>query len=178
MNATTLNVNLIHMSCNNLDAPPPSLVGVALIDHLHECPIYDNFRRTIEATFDGSLDAPGVSGMSIDKILANFRSQGAPRACGWFMFLEDATSDAACGVLLLGDPRPCWPQRLQYMGVVPAARGRGLGAVLCRWAFYFARHWASSALDLWVDAENLPARRCYAAAGFIEGQRKLVEVPL
>jgi ribosomal protein S18 acetylase RimI-like enzyme len=60
------------------------------------------------------------------------------------------------------------------MGVVPEARGQGLGISIVRHAQYLARAAGRERLVLAVDAANEPAIAVYAAAGFVCWDRRSV----
>jgi ribosomal protein S18 acetylase RimI-like enzyme len=60
------------------------------------------------------------------------------------------------------------------MGLTPAARGRGWGHELTRHAFSLAQAAGRRQLVLAVDANNAPALKTYAAAGFAAWDRRSV----
>jgi ribosomal protein S18 acetylase RimI-like enzyme len=70
------------------------------------------------------------------------------------------------GCLLLGEDAAGAQWELVYMGVVPEARGRGIGLDLTRHAQWVARAAGCARMVLAVDATNAPALAVYAAAGF------------
>jgi ribosomal protein S18 acetylase RimI-like enzyme len=63
---------------------------------------------------------------------------------------------------------------LGYLGVVPEARGRGVGRALLGQAIRDTARMGLVALTLAVDTQNGPAWRLYAGAGFKEVRRRLV----
>lgn len=71
------------------------------------------------------------------------------------------------GVILL---RPAWlvGPYIQFLGVVPAAQGHGLGAAMLAWAEAQSR--AANQRNLWicVSAFNAGALRLYRRAGFAD----------
>jgi mycothiol synthase len=85
---------------------------------------------------------------------------------------------ADLGCLLLADHPDQRIWELVYMGIVPEARGRGLGLALARQAQWRARQAGAERLVLAVDAANEPALRGYAAAGFITWDRRSVFLKL
>jgi len=128
------------------------------------------FARTIARTYEGSLDCPAMAGLrTADDALATHRATGVFRAGAWHLALEGSE---AVGVVLTsalegrGD--------LVYLGVVPEARGRGVGRALVAEAIRDTARMGLPALAVAVDAQNGPAWRLYAWAGFKEVRRRLV----
>lgn len=62
-----------------------------------------------------------------------------------------------------------------YLGLTPAARGRGLGRQAIAHALELARPHASR-LELAVDIRNRPATRLYNATGFAVFDRRSVHL--
>jgi mycothiol synthase len=62
-----------------------------------------------------------------------------------------------------------------YLGLTPAARGRGLGRAVLRHALELARAHVPR-LELAVDLRNMPAVRLYQAAGFTARDRRAVHL--
>ena len=128
------------------------------------------FARTIARTYEGSLDCPAMAGLrTADDALATHRATGVFRAGAWHLALEGGE---AVGVVLTsalegrGD--------LVYLGVVSEARGRGVGQALVAEAIRDTARMGLPALAVAVDAQNGPAWRLYAGAGFKEVRRRLV----
>jgi ribosomal protein S18 acetylase RimI-like enzyme len=65
---------------------------------------------------------------------------------------------------------------LQYLGLIPAMRGRGFGRQLARHAQWLAHCAGSERLILAVDAANKPAIQTYTALGFQTWQRRRLYV--
>jgi ribosomal protein S18 acetylase RimI-like enzyme len=61
-----------------------------------------------------------------------------------------------------------------YLGVVPEARGQGLGRELVNKALWEARAADAPQLTLSVDARNQPALNLYRSMGFEEYDRREV----
>ncbi|GAH87656.1 unnamed protein product, partial [marine sediment metagenome] len=128
------------------------------------------FARTIARTYEESLDCPAMAGLrTADDALATHRATGVFRAGAWHLALE---AREAVGVVLVnalegrGD--------LVYLGVVPEARGRGIGRALVAEAIRDTARMGLVALGVAVDTQNGPAWRLYARAGFKEVRRRLV----
>jgi len=161
------------------------------------------FARTIARTYEGSLDCPAMAGLrTAQDALATHRATGVFRAGAWHLALEGgaghpgtATSRAVAGGTLAG--RACRGSTasrirareavgvvlvsevegrgdLVYLGVVPEARGRGVGRALLGQAIRDTARMGLVALAVAVDTQNGPAWRLYAGAGFKEVRRRLV----
>ena len=125
------------------------------------------FLRTLLATYDGSLDCPELNGSRTpDELLDAF---GDPDAGGWFLVMEAGES---VGVVMLGRGSDADVIEIAYLGLAPAARGRGLGGQLVRFAIDAARADGSNAVTLSVDVRNEPALRLYRRHGFAECDRQ------
>lgn len=113
--------------------------------------------ETILATYDGSLDCPELDGVrSADDVRAGYAA-AFDGSAGWLASLGGEPVGVG---ILLPDERGV---ELAYLGLVPAARGRGLGGVLLNQALALAD---GADVRLSVDARNTPARRLYERAGF------------
>lgn len=128
----------------------------------------------IERTYDGSQDCPGLTGLRSGlQAVRSHRFTGVLLPDRWFI-LREGGRDA--GVLILADQPDQDAWELVYMGVTPAARGRGLGERIVRLALCEAREAGRQWLLLAVDRRNAPARRVYEAAGFTPFDEKVVFV--
>ncbi|MCI0379888.1 MAG: GNAT family N-acetyltransferase [Gemmataceae bacterium] len=78
------------------------------------------------------------------------------------------------GVVLLTQvpDGPAWD--LSYLGVVPLARGRGLGKAMALEALAEARRARAPQLMLAVDARNTPALQLYRSVGFLPTQTRQI----
>lgn len=123
------------------------------------------FADTLFATYDGTLDCPELNGTRTpDEVLAGYRSAAADPPDWWLA----SAGHGPAGVLLLAPgPRP-GVLELSYLGLVPSARGRGLGRELVRFALERAAASAAEWLTLSADVRNEPALRVYRAHGFRE----------
>ena len=133
------------------------------------------FRRVLQATYAGTLDMPELEGVrSLDDVIAGHRAAGRFDPSRWLVGGSDADPDASAVVLLSAVPdRDTW--EVAYLGLTPAARGRGIG----RAALEFARHLASPhapRLELAVDRRNRPATRLYQSAGFRPFDHRVVHL--
>ena len=130
----------------------------------------------IERTYQGTQDCPVLNGVrATDDVVAGYRGVGEFRPENW-LIVSDSHRDVGC--LLLAE-HPAFDQlELVYLGVIPEARGRGLGYALTRQAQWIAREASSGKLVLAVDADNAPALRIYAEAGFQSWDRRSVLVAM
>jgi mycothiol synthase len=130
------------------------------------------FEATLQATYIDSLDCPEVNGLrSAAEILAGHRMQGEYEPTRWWLVRQGTDP---VGVVIQVDHPPDAERELAYVGLVPTARGRGLGyAILARVIECTAREKLARVV-LGVDARNQPALRLYQAAGFTEVQRQQV----
>lgn len=122
------------------------------------------FHETLLRSYADSQDCPEVTGVrTIDEIMDGHRSQGNYDPERWWLALAE---DVPVGVLLLTETPELGNWDISYVGVVPEARGRGIGAELIRKALVEARVGAATQLTLSVDARNRPACRLYHRLGF------------
>lgn len=116
-------------------------------------------------TYRGSLDCPLVDGLREPAdVLAGYRTVGAHRP-EWWLIARAGSEDVGC--LILADHPAEDQAELVYLGIAPRWRGRGWGARLIEHARRLAAQAGRCRLALAVDAQNLPARAQYAAAGAI-----------
>jgi ribosomal protein S18 acetylase RimI-like enzyme len=122
------------------------------------------FHETLLRTYEGTLDCPELNGVrDIDEVLAGHRAQGKHDPEMWWLLFQ---AGAPVGVLLV-TAMPEWEALdVSFLGVVPQARGRGLGRVLASRALAEARRRGVAQLTLAVDSRNLPAWNMYLGLGF------------
>ncbi|MEX2142693.1 MAG: GNAT family N-acetyltransferase [Pirellulales bacterium] len=149
--------------------PTTKLNLVPLVEADHR-----RLERIVERTYAGSCDCPALDGVrSIDDVLAGYRAAGRFRPELWFI-ARLHNEDVGCMLLADHAREPVW--ELIYMGVVPEARGRGLGLEMTRNAQWLAACERVERVVLAVDAANEPAIAMYAAAGFVSWDRRSVFV--
>lgn len=125
------------------------------------------FARTIAASYERSLDCPALAGRrDIEDIVAGHRAAGEFHPDLWFLLTEDKQP---LGVVLLAPATPTESMELVYLGLVPGARGHGIGDVLMRQALFATHAFGLPMLTLAVDAGNGPALKLY----FRHGMRRL-----
>lgn len=128
------------------------------------------FERAILASYEGTLDCPGLLGLrTIDDILAGHMASGRFAPDLWFAL---AKGDEPVGVMLLSLVPSRGAAELVYLGMSPAWRGRGLGRRLLEFALSLARGKHATVMLLAVDDQNAPAVRLYESLGFSASARK------
>jgi ribosomal protein S18 acetylase RimI-like enzyme len=134
----------------------------------------ERFAQLVEQTYENTLDCAALNGVrSMDDVLDGYRAAGTFRAENW-LTVRHVGQDV--GVLLLADHTPVKHWELVYMGLTPAARGRGLGLEIVRHAQRLARRALVERIVLAVDEVNQPARSMYCRAGFEAWDRRAVYV--
>jgi ribosomal protein S18 acetylase RimI-like enzyme len=129
----------------------------------------EEFARTLIATHEGTLDCPELNAPRTPReILAGFPPSGAAE---WHLA---SLNGEPVGVVLMEYAKDFETAELTYLGVVPAFRGRGLGAELLRFALCEASGARLCELKVSVDARNVPAMKLYARHGFTEYDRREV----
>jgi len=122
------------------------------------------FGRVLLQTYEGSLDCPELCGVRpIADVLAAHRAAGAFDPAHWELALLDGTP---AGALLLARVPGTRSVEVVYMGVVPAARRRGVGRALLARAVLQTRGAGCTDLTIVVDDRNGPARALYDSFGF------------
>nr|WP_310523770.1 GNAT family N-acetyltransferase [Polymorphobacter sp.] len=101
------------------------------------------------------------------EITGNFLGQHIPgRSNCWVADMPGEHGPTTVGSIFCVDAGDNIAQ-LRLLYIAPAARGHGLGSRLIAECVAFARAAGYRELMLWTHAVLLPARRLYAAAGFI-----------
>jgi ribosomal protein S18 acetylase RimI-like enzyme len=123
------------------------------------------------ATHEGTLDCPELNAPRTPaEIVAGFQPDNITDRMWWTCRDESGTP---VGVLLvLGGPGGVL--EISYLGLVAAARGRGLSRAIIRFAERVASDAEYRSLSVSVDARNTPAMRLYARHGFVEYDRREV----
>ncbi len=127
--------------------------------------------HTSELTKGRSIARNLPPAAALDDVLAGYRAVGTFDASRWLV-VRNRGADVGC--LLLADHPDANAWELVYMGVVPDARGRGLGVAIVRHAQWLTAQAGRERLTAAVDADNGPAIEAYAAAGFTGWNRRTV----
>jgi ribosomal protein S18 acetylase RimI-like enzyme len=129
------------------------------------------FLHTLLRTYEGTLDCPEVGGVrTAEEVVEGHRAQGRFDPSRWL--LASAGGGPAGVLLLTAADGGEW--EVAYVGVVPEARGRGVGRELMHKAVFEARAGGADRLILSVDARNGPARALYREVGFEPFDRREV----
>lgn len=139
--------------------------------------VLDDFSlaQFIDKTFVDTLDCPALNGRRTpEEVLAGFLDGRSPRdpSLQWEL-LNVADEFVGCLLLQAHDNAL---MELVYMGLVPEARGRGLGKAMVARAIQAAHRSACSTLVVAVDRDNWPALNVYCDWGFQPHQRLQVWV--
>ncbi len=151
-----------------------SLKFVPYSDHLKDLLV-----QIVAATYRGSLDCPLVDGLrETADVLAGYRAIGEFQPALWLIVRSDEREheERDIGCLLLADHPGENQLEIVYAGIVPEARGHGLGRRLTAHAIEVARNLGRDRVVLAVDAANWPAIAMYEALGFVAWDRRSVLV--
>ncbi len=125
---------------------------------------YAEFGATLMSTYEGTLDVPeACADRPAADVLAGYQAN-QPDPPLWWLARDPA--GVPVGVVLLTHVGTPGVLELGYLGVVPAARGRGVGAALLQHAVRSAAAVGVHDLSLSVDERNEPALRLYHRHGF------------
>ena len=131
-------------------------------------------KAIVEQTYEHTADCPELNGSrDLEDVLTGYQATGVFSPEHW-RIVRAAGEDVGC--LLLADHPDAEQIELVYMGVVPAARGRGLGFQAAKYAQLLAHEAGRPRLVLAVDARNAPALGMYAAADFLRWDQRSVFV--
>lgn len=123
------------------------------------------FKDIIPRTYIDSRDCPGLTGIrSIEEVIEGHKAAGEFDPDGWYVLQQDGR-DAGVLITARTPLRPAL--ELVYCGLVPEARGKGLGRLCVHKAIARARDLSVPTVTLAVDAANEPALRTYGAMGFV-----------
>jgi ribosomal protein S18 acetylase RimI-like enzyme len=156
-------VTRLHYLRHNLVATPAVTSDLRMVPFRDAEPAI--FRDTLLRTYEGTQDCPELNGVrTIEEILAGHKAQGQFRADRWWLALD---RDQAVGVALTTYV-PDWDGwDLSYVGIVPEARGRGLGRQLTSFVLEQARRARARCVNLAVDERNRIAWELYTRLGFV-----------
>ncbi len=139
--------------------PGPSLTYLAYSDATREV-----FHETLLRSYEGTQDCPELNGVrEVAEVIAGHKAQGVFDPTRWWLALAGGSP---AGVLILTEVADWASWDVAYVGVVPEARGRGVGASLMRRALAAAAASQALQLTLAVDARNETAQHLYARLGF------------
>jgi mycothiol synthase len=132
---------------------------------------HERFAAAIAASYEDSLDCPGLAGLrSIEDIIAGHKAGGEFDSRYWYLLRLNAQPAA---VVLLNRLTGGDAAELTYLGVVPEARRQGMGRLLVLQALAGAAAMGARTITLAVDAANGPALRMYHRHGFRQVSSKI-----
>jgi len=122
------------------------------------------FQGTLLRTYEDSLDCPELTGVRTpQEILEGHRAQGEHDPNRWWLAREGPDPVG----ILMTTIIPEWQALdISYVGIVPSARGRGLGRQLVAKALQEARAADVNQVTLAVDSRNRPALDLYRQMEF------------
>jgi mycothiol synthase len=122
------------------------------------------FHETLVRSYEETLDCPELNGVRpVEEIIAGHKAQGVYDPGRWWLA---RTGGRPVAVLILTEVVEWSSWDVAYVGVVPEARGRGVGRGLLARAIRAAAAGQAGQLTLAVDERNFPARQLYARLGF------------
>ncbi len=150
-------------------APPKA--NISWLDYSTHTESY--FIDTILQTYVNTLDCPEVTDLRSGKdIITSHKYSGKFSPSTWKILQIDGKN---AGITLINeseeDPSMC---ELIYMGIIPQARGKGLGKILLRKSFELAESIDKKSIRLAVDTRNIPAINLYQNFDFKEIKRQKV----
>jgi GNAT superfamily N-acetyltransferase len=136
------------------------------------------FADTLVGTYDGSLDVPEMNDLRAGgDVLGGFRP-GRGFVPDWWQLAVTMPGGEPAGVVFTEPGAEPHATEVSYLGLLPAARGRGWGDQLVRFALGRAARDGMHAVTLSVDTRNEPALRLYRRHGFTSLDRKDVYLAL
>jgi len=128
----------------------------------------------LSQTYVDSLDCPGLAEMRTTRdILDGHLATGILDSRLWLLLEWRGETVGACFVSEIPSSR-CL--ELVYFGLIPRARGIGLGRILLDHALALLKDDARGPLALACDERNTPAMRLYASRGFAPRLRRVALV--
>ncbi len=132
------------------------------------------FVDAILASYQQTADCPGLIGMrEMDDIIDGHQATGEFDPDHWMVLTANGES---VGVLLLNRVLNRQGMEIVYLGLAPAARGKGLGRRLVQHAINTAHAQGVKQIVLAVDELNQPAMTLYRKLGFTPTARKLAMI--
>ena len=151
----------VHRPPRESETRPPA--GLRVVNYSPDT--HDLFARALDRSYDGSLDSPEMRLLqTTEQTLVGHRAVGEFHADWWEVLVDDGPEPL--GLLILAGVPGGGGTELVYLGLSPAARGRGLGGLLLRRALAVAAGSAGRTITLAVDARNVPALTLYERNNF------------
>lgn len=153
---------LLYLSHQLQAIPSPGNLGIRL--HTYAAENDALFRQTLAATYEVTLDCPELNGVrTIDEIIEGHKAQGAFDPSRWWLATRE---ERPVGVAMITRMPDTCAWDISYVGVIPSARGAGVGRALVARAIRQAELLEMQQLTVAVDVRNTPARQLYEQLGF------------
>jgi mycothiol synthase len=137
-------------------------VGMTFEDY-NQCD-QEVFRATLLASYEDTLDCPELNDTrTAAEVIAGYNGLEGCRQEHWWLARYE---QRPAGVLIVTEHAASKTWDLSYLGLVRAARGRGLGRVLTRKALREAITAGALSMTLTMDERNEPAWRLYRSFNF------------
>lgn len=150
----------------SLTSTPPDTLPETPQDTSPESPAFEALVQLVEETYVDSQDCPRFAPLrTARQALLGYQLSPHHRPQHWFIAV-DADNQTPLACLLTTTLAQSHILELTYMGVVPNARGRKLGAACLRKCGQLARDADANSITLAVDRDNHPASQLYEQAGF------------
>lgn len=163
---------LIYLKRDLADSADPEEIAASDVELVtFERASVADLASVLDQTYQQSLDCPELTGVrSLEEIIDSHRAQGLHDPRRWFLARR---RDEWVGCLLLANMPDMESIELAYVGVVPSARGQGLGRILTRRAIAEGRRSSVKWVTLAVDERNHPARKLYEDEGFTPWEERV-----
>jgi len=165
--------DLCRLGCHPdlLPPPPPAPEGTRHWQrHDYSDSTHRLFARGIDLVQVDSLDVPEIQGVrTANDVLTSHAASGGQLGDLWRVYTDPQSGDPQA-ILLLSD-RTSHTLEILYIGVVPRARGQGVGTWLIHEARAAAVRLNRPSLEVAVESRNTPALRLYSRLGLVEYQR-------
>lgn len=132
----------------------------------------EELKQVLLETYEGTQDCPILSGKRpLGVVIEGYEATGSSGRKYWKTLYS---KDEPVGCVLVAIHQKLEIAELVYMGLIPSARGNGLGKVLLAEAERMTLQQGLQQLVIGVDGANAPARRIYENAGYGVWEQKQV----
>lgn len=152
-----------------MERRPPMLVPTVTLPpgirlEAYSAGTHELFKHTIQESYVDTLDCPALSGLrDMEDVITGHKAVGPFDPQLWSLVLD---YERPVGVLLLADIPARNALELAYLGIIPSARGKGLGRALMNRILSIAARRSFATASLAVDINNAPAAKLYRRCGY------------